>query len=133
MADAYSSLDIIDDEKLATLPPLYNEAVKYIRKNIPGHLAKPLWGIVCGSGLSGLGDVIEEKVVVPYDNIPVRKTCPSKVQRSNADDFLHTGLRTVDRAWTSLGIGVWLSEVGRDKGANRGRSRSISHLRRSLC
>ncbi|PWN91366.1 inosine guanosine and, partial [Acaromyces ingoldii] len=33
-------------------------------------LRRPKWGIICGSGLSGLVDHLEDKVLVPYADIP---------------------------------------------------------------
>lgn len=70
MGEAASQREVTK-EVLATLPPIYGEAVDHILANIPDHLSRPQWGIVCGSGLAGLGDVIEEKVLVAYDKIPV--------------------------------------------------------------
>lgn len=43
-------------------------AVEYIRSIIPG--IKPLAGIVLGSGLGKLGDIIQEALVIPYKEIP---------------------------------------------------------------
>lgn len=43
-------------------------AVEYIRSRIPG--IKPLAGIVLGSGLGKLGDIIQEALVIPYKEIP---------------------------------------------------------------
>ena len=31
---------------------------------------KPTVGVICGSGLSALGDLVEEKDVIPYEQIP---------------------------------------------------------------
>lgn len=43
-------------------------AVEYIRSIIPG--IKPLAGIVLGSGLGKLGDIIQDALVIPYKEIP---------------------------------------------------------------
>ncbi|KAK4699879.1 purine-nucleoside phosphorylase, partial [Phenoliferia sp. Uapishka_3] len=41
-----------------------------IRALLPQELHSPSLGIVCGSGLSGLGEILEKKVLVPYTAIP---------------------------------------------------------------
>lgn len=48
------------------------EAVEYLQPQLPPELRKPLIGIVCGSGLGGLADMLLEQpqVAVPYSNIP---------------------------------------------------------------
>ena len=43
------------------------ESAEYLKKLYP---LKPTSGIVLGSGLGGLIDVMEDKVIVPYKNIP---------------------------------------------------------------
>ncbi|MEA5006080.1 MAG: purine nucleoside phosphorylase I, inosine and guanosine-specific [Rikenellaceae bacterium] len=45
-----------------------NEATAYINEKLEGK--KPLCGIILGSGLGGLADVIENKTVIPYSSIP---------------------------------------------------------------
>jgi len=45
-------------------------AIKTIRSKLPETLHRPIFGIVCGSGLSGLGDSLRDKVIVPYSEIP---------------------------------------------------------------
>lgn len=62
---------LITEEILSQLPKEYGDAVESIRKRLPAELSKPDWGIVCGSGLSGLGDHIVDKVTIDYDTIPV--------------------------------------------------------------
>lgn len=60
------------EQVLASLPDAYVQAVQSIRKRLPASLALPVWGIVCGSGLSGLADRLTERVLIDYDTIPVR-------------------------------------------------------------
>lgn len=45
-----------------------NEAVDYILTHI--HAEKPLCGIILGSGLGKLADIIENRTVIPYSEIP---------------------------------------------------------------
>lgn len=50
--------------------PSYEE-VHEIAKTLEGKTKyKPKLGIVCGSGLGGLGDLVEEADIIPYDEIP---------------------------------------------------------------
>lgn len=37
---------------------------------LPGKLRKPLVGIVCGSGLSGLAESFKDVVKIPYEKLP---------------------------------------------------------------
>jgi purine-nucleoside phosphorylase len=55
---------------LYVLSPSYEEVqeIAKILKERTKH--QPLLGIVCGSGLGGLGDLVEEADVVPYSEIP---------------------------------------------------------------
>ncbi|PFH48928.1 hypothetical protein AMATHDRAFT_64278 [Amanita thiersii Skay4041] len=48
----------------------FEATVAAIASFLPEKLQKPLVGIVCGSGLSGLVESLREVVVVPYENIP---------------------------------------------------------------
>lgn len=49
---------------------IYDE-VEEVRKNIANQTKyKPTIGVICGSGLSALGDLVQEKDVIPYDKIP---------------------------------------------------------------
>lgn len=41
-----------------------------ILSQLPPALQHPKLGIVCGSGLGGLGDILADKVMVPYSAIP---------------------------------------------------------------
>lgn len=68
----------ITDQVLSQLPKEYGDAVQSIRSRLPVELSKPEWGIICGSGLSGLGDHIVDKVTIEYDSIPVSKTYKTK-------------------------------------------------------
>lgn len=45
-----------------------NQAAEYVKNIIPD--IKPLVGIVLGSGLGKLGELIEDRVVIPYSSIP---------------------------------------------------------------
>lgn len=56
-------------------PNAYQRATEttfYVRSQLPETLQKPKVAIVCGSGLGGLADTIENdpKVEIPYGNIP---------------------------------------------------------------
>ncbi|GAK67471.1 purine nucleoside phosphorylase [Moesziomyces antarcticus] len=53
-----------------TLPGQFKQAVEAIRAAVPSELAAPKWGIICGSGLSGLAGSLESVVHVPYTSIP---------------------------------------------------------------
>ncbi|KAK0564758.1 Purine nucleoside phosphorylase [Tilletia horrida] len=56
---------------LSLLPEKYGAAVSAIRAVVKDpQLQSPLWGIVCGSGLSGLAASLQDKVEVPYAQIP---------------------------------------------------------------
>jgi purine-nucleoside phosphorylase len=61
----------ITEGLLSQLPKEYVDAVESIQKRLPVELSKPDWGIICGSGLSGLGDHIVDKITIDYDTIPV--------------------------------------------------------------
>lgn len=37
---------------------------------LPVNLQKPRVGIVCGSGLSGLAEILRNVVYIPYDSLP---------------------------------------------------------------
>ena len=47
---------------------LVTEASKYIR--IATNNFEPAIGIICGSGLGGLTDLLEQAIAVPYKDIP---------------------------------------------------------------
>lgn len=55
---------------LTMLPPNFSAAVSAIRSLVPTELASPKWGIICGSGLSGLASSLTSSVHVPYTSIP---------------------------------------------------------------
>lgn len=61
--------------ELESLPKEYSDALKAIVDKLPDDLQKPIWGIVCGSGLATLVDQIEEKILIDYDTIPVSSKC----------------------------------------------------------
>ncbi len=46
------------------------DAYNYISGLLPANYAKPQVGIICGSGLSGLGKMIEEPITIAYSHIP---------------------------------------------------------------
>lgn len=47
-----------------------NAAYGYIAGLLSGPLSKPQVGVVCGSALAGLGDLLEEAFTIPYSHIP---------------------------------------------------------------
>lgn len=47
----------------------YSKSVEFLRSRVPAHLT-PSVGIVCGSGLGGLVNLLQEKVEVLYSEIP---------------------------------------------------------------
>ncbi|KAG8997643.1 hypothetical protein FRB93_014003 [Tulasnella sp. JGI-2019a] len=58
------------------LPAEFKLAVESIRRKLEKEsasfsqeLGEPKVGIVCGSGLSGLGDALEDKVIIPYEEL----------------------------------------------------------------
>ncbi|KAE8212903.1 hypothetical protein CF327_g3492 [Tilletia walkeri] len=56
---------------ISLLPPQFATAVAAIHKAVADPtLRAPVWGIVCGSGLSGLAASLVDKVEVPYSQIP---------------------------------------------------------------
>ncbi|SNX87759.1 related to PNP1 - purine-nucleoside phosphorylase [Melanopsichium pennsylvanicum] len=55
---------------ITNLPEPFGSAVQAIRATVPVELASPKWGIICGSGLSGLANSLESSVHVPYTSIP---------------------------------------------------------------
>ncbi|SPO31546.1 related to PNP1 - purine-nucleoside phosphorylase [Ustilago trichophora] len=55
---------------LEALPQQFKQAVEAIRSVVPAELASPKWGIICGSGLSGLASSLTNPVHVPYTSIP---------------------------------------------------------------
>ena len=47
------------------------ESVEHLRAKLPEHLSKPRVAIVCGSGLGGLAETVnEEKMGWDYKDIP---------------------------------------------------------------
>lgn len=48
----------------------FSETLAKITSLLPSHLQRPVVGIVCGSGLSGLADAVRDVVYVPYENLP---------------------------------------------------------------
>ncbi|PWN43584.1 inosine guanosine and [Ceraceosorus guamensis] len=46
------------------------ESHRAIISRLPNELCQPTWGIICGSGLGGLADHLEERVDVQYADIP---------------------------------------------------------------
>jgi purine-nucleoside phosphorylase len=61
----------LSSAELAALPQEFAAAVECIKSSLPADLSAPKWGIICGSGLSGLVDHIEDKILINYDAIPV--------------------------------------------------------------
>ncbi|KAJ8082264.1 Purine nucleoside phosphorylase [Marasmius tenuissimus] len=48
----------------------FAQTIESLKRAIPQALQSPLVGIICGSGLSGLGSTLKDIVLVPYDTIP---------------------------------------------------------------
>ncbi|KAL0071196.1 Purine nucleoside phosphorylase [Marasmius tenuissimus] len=48
----------------------FAQTIDSLKRAIPQALQSPLVGIICGSGLSGLGSTLKDIVLVPYDTIP---------------------------------------------------------------
>lgn len=66
---------------LEKLPSNFVQATESIRSRLPENLQSPKWAVICGSGLSGLVDHIEERVLIDYSTIPVC-TSPRTVRLS---------------------------------------------------
>jgi purine-nucleoside phosphorylase len=47
----------------------FTQALLDIRAKLPKELQYPKVGIVCGSGLQGLADILQDRVEVPYQEI----------------------------------------------------------------
>ena len=71
----------ITEEILSQLPKEYGDATESIQSRLPANFSKPDWGIICGSGLSGLGDHIVDKITIDYDTIPVSETVIQSMPR----------------------------------------------------
>lgn len=61
-------------ETVPQLPAEFTKAIEGIKAklqagNAAPELSSPQVGIICGSGLSGLGDVLKSKVLVPYEEV----------------------------------------------------------------
>jgi len=56
-------------EAVASISPPFSDALDTIIARVPEKLQSPKFGIVCGSGLSGLADSMREKVLVPYEDL----------------------------------------------------------------
>lgn len=54
---------------MSQLPPP-SEVVSVLRGKLPTALHSPKLAVVCGSGLAGLADLLQERVDVPYSDIP---------------------------------------------------------------
>lgn len=50
--------------------PAPSEVVSSLRTKLPAALQHPALAVVCGSGLAGLADLLEDRVDVPYSEIP---------------------------------------------------------------
>ncbi|PWN26697.1 inosine guanosine and [Jaminaea rosea] len=58
------------EDVLALLPSEFKSAVEHIRSHLPAELARPKWGIICGSGLSTLSSSLTSRIEIPYSSIP---------------------------------------------------------------
>jgi hypothetical protein len=72
---SFSSSELVITMDVIAHPKTYQRATEtaiYVRSMLPEVLQKPKVAIVCGSGLGGLADTIENdpKVEIPYGNIP---------------------------------------------------------------
>lgn len=54
---------------LDALTTTYQQALIDIRSRLPKELRTPKVGIVCGSGLQGLAELLQDRVEVPYGEI----------------------------------------------------------------
>jgi purine-nucleoside phosphorylase len=48
----------------------FEPTVNFIVSAVPQGLQQPQIGFICGSGLSGLVEVLRDVVIVPYEKIP---------------------------------------------------------------
>lgn len=60
----------LDPVDFSQLPPEYLKAVEAVRARVPAPLQTPVWGIICGSGLGGLGASLADAVHIPFPEIP---------------------------------------------------------------
>ena len=51
-------------------PQPFVQTLEVLDSLVPGNLKKPLLGIVCGSGLSGLVESFKDVRKIPYDKLP---------------------------------------------------------------
>ena len=51
-------------------PLPFIQTLEVLDSLLPENLRKPLLGIVCGSGLSGLVESFKDVVKIPYDKLP---------------------------------------------------------------
>jgi len=70
----------------------YKEAAEYVRKLIP---AEPEAAVILGSGLGSLAEVIENKIVIPYSEIPYFVTSTATGHKGNFIYGLLGGRRIV--------------------------------------
>ena len=50
--------------------PAPSSVVSSLREKLPSTHQHPSLAIVCGSGLAGLADLLEERIDIPYSDIP---------------------------------------------------------------
>ena len=63
--------DNAHDEMTTSIFHLATETVEFLRVKLPDHLARPRVAIVCGSGLGGLAETVnEEKETFDYKDVP---------------------------------------------------------------
>ncbi|KAG9015617.1 phosphatidyl inositol kinase [Tulasnella sp. 427] len=70
----YNAMVDLQAESVPQLPAEFTKAIEGIKaklqaENAAPELSSPKIGIVCGSGLSGLGDILKSKVLVPYEEV----------------------------------------------------------------
>jgi purine-nucleoside phosphorylase len=51
-------------------PDQLTAALDKLKKTVPSDLLSPRIAIICGSGLSALGSAIDDRIDIPYNDIP---------------------------------------------------------------
>ena len=75
-------------------PSLRNptKALDYLHSRLPSDLRRPAIGVICGSGLSGIANTMQNKEEIPYTEIPdfPHSTGATKFYSKR---WLHAGLK----------------------------------------
>ncbi|KAJ7594198.1 inosine guanosine and xanthosine phosphorylase family protein [Mycena floridula] len=74
----------------------FDHTLATLKSLLPEQLQKPVVGIVCGSGLSGLADSLRDTVIIPYEKLPgfCHSTVPGH-KSSLAFGFMGAGVPVV--------------------------------------